>query len=114
VTYKNKIKGVYLLATKFISITKMHGATHINIVISICAVLCHIIDHGISEFHEICKKDPHHQMWLQYDTSSFYTTNDKLLKWKVHQHWLACGLKALYSKLSLWRNSPMQARAATF
>jgi hypothetical protein len=30
VTYKNKIKGVHLLATKFTIITKMHGATHIK------------------------------------------------------------------------------------
>jgi hypothetical protein len=30
VTYKNKIKSVHLLATKFTSITEMHGATHIK------------------------------------------------------------------------------------
>jgi hypothetical protein len=30
-TYKNKMKSVHLLATKFTSISKMHGATHIKI-----------------------------------------------------------------------------------
>jgi hypothetical protein len=30
-TYKNKIKSVHLLATKFTIITKMHGATHIKV-----------------------------------------------------------------------------------
>jgi hypothetical protein len=38
VTNKNKIKSVHLLGTKFTSITKMHGATHIKVL----AVCCHV------------------------------------------------------------------------
>jgi hypothetical protein len=34
VTYKNKIKSVHLLATKFTIITKTHGATRIKIYLS--------------------------------------------------------------------------------
>jgi hypothetical protein len=35
VTYNNKIKCVHLLAIKFTSITKMHGATHIKVIFKV-------------------------------------------------------------------------------
>jgi hypothetical protein len=41
VTYKNKIKSEHLLATKFTSITKMHGATHIKITIVFIELVSH-------------------------------------------------------------------------
>jgi hypothetical protein len=79
--YKNKIKSVHLLATKFTSITKMHGATHIKMMVYSYYVFRkvlrqNIINDIISVWYNLCL-----QLNVFHNCDSYYDGIVSKVKW---------------------------------